>query len=709
MKFKWANEKTIKLWAVLLCAVLCLPILAACGAGSVPTVHEEEPEQTTETQTAETEKVDGGQESDVPQADTNGDIALYRLADTDDAAYTLSATSYGSQKANGVDKTPYVERLLNGVTLEIIENSEMPEGEYIMLDLPEANVRYDFFLSDGNDVREISDDGETLYRAAYADGTTTAYDAVSDWYDALVAAAAVEQEENAGENALMPTVEECTAVFAACLTYEPGISGAFLKEAQATCEMMGFAVSHDLHSVDSGMLSDTLREAFQNLSDDEAERFLNNYSPDYPDGIYDLGRQALEDYETVRGSFNDAGVGSDMEGYVSFAGASDSWEALKNAILTVSHDGDGLSAETPSEAPASRSEASATQTASDLLAGMTTEEKVCQLFLVTQDQLTGVSPVTKSGDTTRSAIQSMPVGGIVYFSSNLVSREQCVSMIENIQSYSKLGLFIAVDEEGGKVARLSKNPAMGTTVFPAMQEIGATGDTDRAYQVGHTIGTEIAELGFNLDFAPVADVFSNPNNTVIGSRAFSSDPKTAADMVAACVKGFNDSGMLCTLKHFPGHGDTNADSHYGEAETGKTLEQLEACEFLPFEAGIKAGAPFVMIGHIAAPNVISEAVPASLSHEMITGLLREQLGIDGIVITDSMSMKAITDQYSSGEAAVMALKAGADIILMPEDLRGAVDGVLDAIASGELSEERIDESVLRILGVKLSNGIIDAG
>ena len=282
-------------------------------------------------------------------------------------------------------------------------------------------------------------------------------------------------------------------------------------------------------------------------------------------------------------------------------------------------------------------------------------------------------------------------------------------MIENIQSYSKLGLFIAVDEEGGKVARLSKNPAMGTTVFPAMQEIGATGDTDRAYQVGHTIGTEIAEAGFNLDFAPVADVFSNPNNTVIGSRAFSSDPKTAADMVAACVKGFNDSGMLCTLKHFPGHGDTNADSHYGEAETGKTLEQLEACEFLPFEAGIKAGAPFVMIGHITAPNVISEAVPASLSHEMITGLLREQLGFDGIVITDSMSMKAITDQYSSGEAAVMALKAGADIILMPEDLRGAVDGVLDAIASGELSEERIDESVLRILGVKLSNGIIDAG
>lgn len=344
--------------------------------------------------------------------------------------------------------------------------------------------------------------------------------------------------------------------------------------------------------------------------------------------------------------------------------------------------------------------------AEQLLDEMTLEERIYQMFIVTQEQLTGVATVTQSGETTKNAIEAKPVGGIIYFSKNLVSREQCITMIENIQSYSKTGLFISVDEEGGTVARVAKNASMETTSFPSMQVIGDTGETSNAYEVGYTIGKEIAELGFNLDFAPVADVYSNPENTVIGSRAFGSDAERAASMVTACVQGFQDSEMLCTLKHFPGHGDTSQDSHYGEAEVTKTLEELYACELIPFQAGIDAGAQFVMVGHLTAPQIIDENVPATLSYEIVTGLLREEMGFQGIIITDSMAMQAITEQYSSGEAAVKAIQAGVDIILMPYSLPDAVNGILSAVERGIITEERINESVLRILELKIQSGII---
>lgn len=341
-----------------------------------------------------------------------------------------------------------------------------------------------------------------------------------------------------------------------------------------------------------------------------------------------------------------------------------------------------------------------------ILENMTLEERIYQLFIVTQEQLTGVSQVTQSGKTTQSAIEKYPVGGIIYFANNLLSREQCKTMIENIQSYSEIGLFISVDEEGGKVARLGNDSEMGTTSFPAMGSIGVTDDTSKAYEVGYVIGQEISELGFNLDFAPVADVYSNEENTVIGDRAFSSDPYVAARMVSACVQGFRDSQMLCTLKHFPGHGDTVTDSHYGEAQITKTLEELYLCELIPFQEGINSGVPLVMIGHLTAPKITEEDVPATLSYEIVTGLLREEMGFDGIIITDSMAMQAITEKYSSGIAAVKAIQAGVDIVLMPQNLQDAVNGILTAIQEGILTEERIDESVLRILQTKISKDII---
>ena len=339
--------------------------------------------------------------------------------------------------------------------------------------------------------------------------------------------------------------------------------------------------------------------------------------------------------------------------------------------------------------------------AQNMMEHMSLEEKIYQLFVVTPEQLTGVSTVTMAGDTTRAALEAQPVGGIVFFAPNLLNREQTITMIQNMQSYSKTGLFIAVDEEGGSVMRLGNNSEMGITAIPSMESVGDTEDISQAYRVGNTIGSEISQLGFNLDFAPVADVNSNPNNTVIGT-----DPEKVAEMVAACVKGFRDSGMVCTLKHFPGHGDTEEDSHYGEAKSWKTLDELRTCELRPFQAGIEAGASMIMVGHITLPNV-TEEIPATLSHDIVTGILREEMKYNGIIITDSMAMNAIANWYSSDEAAVKAIQAGCDMILMPYQLESAVNGIETAVNSGDITEERIEESVLRILKAKLEAGIIE--
>ncbi len=345
------------------------------------------------------------------------------------------------------------------------------------------------------------------------------------------------------------------------------------------------------------------------------------------------------------------------------------------------------------------------QLAREILEDMTLEEQIYQLFVVTPEQLTGESCVTAAGEAMAQALEEDPVGGVLLFAQNIQTPDQTTQLISALQADSELGLFIAVDEEGGTVARIGNNEAMGTTAFPNMKTIGDTGEVQQAYQVGSTIGSEIARFGFNLDFAPVADVDSNPDNPVIGDRAFSTDAAAAAEMVEAAVDGFRDSGMLCTLKHFPGHGDTDTDSHLGYTELDKSLDQLRETEFVPFQAGIQAGAQFVMVAHIAVPQVTGNDLPATLSSVM-TSLLKEELGFEGIVITDSMQMEAITDRYSSGEAAVLAIQAGVDMILMPENLQEAAQGLLQAVESGEISRKRIQESVLKILETKAEAGIL---
>lgn len=339
--------------------------------------------------------------------------------------------------------------------------------------------------------------------------------------------------------------------------------------------------------------------------------------------------------------------------------------------------------------------------AEELLSGMTLREKLCQLMIVRPEVLTGESPVTAAGETTRLALETYPVGGLIYSVDNLVTQEQTREMITNTQSYSKLPLFISADEEGGNVGRLMYK--LGTTWVNSMYSYKDEG-ADTAYANAKTIGTDMVSCLFNTDFAPVADVWTNLENTVIGDRAYSDDFEQAAELVASAVRGFTDAGVICCLKHFPGHGDTSTDTHEGAAVVSKSLDELRAGEFLPFVSGIEAGADMVMIGHITVTSVDPE--PATISKAIITDVLRGELGWDGVVISDSLDMGALAG-YDNGEVCVKFLEAGGDILLGIPDIETALTALEAAVTDGRLTESRIDESVQRVLELKISHGIIE--
>ena len=340
--------------------------------------------------------------------------------------------------------------------------------------------------------------------------------------------------------------------------------------------------------------------------------------------------------------------------------------------------------------------------AEEILSGMTLHEKVCQLFIVYPEAITGVSRVTAAGETTRKALEEYPVGGFLYDRKNMVSKEQLTDMLTTVQTYSEIPLILTCDEEGGRVNRLMST--VGTTWVGPMLDYKDQG-TDVAFENARTIAADLVSCGFNTDLAPVADVWSNPENTVIGDRAYSDDFQQAAELVAAAVDGFHDGGVATAIKHFPGHGDTSADSHEGAVYVERTLEELRQEELVPFQAGIDAGTDIVMVGHLIVSDVDDQ--PAPFSYAIVTELLREEMGFDGVVITDGLQMKAMTDAYSSAEIALKAVKAGVDLLLCPEDLHSAVAALEGAVEDGTLPAERLDESVLRILTLKLERGLFD--
>lgn len=340
------------------------------------------------------------------------------------------------------------------------------------------------------------------------------------------------------------------------------------------------------------------------------------------------------------------------------------------------------------------------------LGDMTLEEKVAQLFIVLPEALVeGIGNVTAAGSDTKEALNEIPVGGVIYMENNLQSREQVTKMLGNVQAYSmeRIGLpaFLCVDEEGGTVARVGKSGRFDVPVIRDMADIGQEGSQKAALEAGDQIGAYLSDLGFNVDFAPVADVWSNPENTVVRKRSFGSDPQKTAQLALAVSEGLSQHGILSAYKHFPGHGATAGDTHNGYSYTDKTLEELWECELIPFRDGVEHQVPIIMVGHISLPQVVGDGTPASLSYRVITEILREKMGYQGLVVTDALNMKAIVEQYSSAEAAVMTLQAGTDLLLMPRDFREAYEGVLAAVADGRLSQERIDRSVERILRAKL--------
>jgi len=346
------------------------------------------------------------------------------------------------------------------------------------------------------------------------------------------------------------------------------------------------------------------------------------------------------------------------------------------------------------------SETADEKTVERIMKDMTLSDMVYQMMFVTPESITKVGNVVQAGETTKKAVEKYPVGGIVYFSANFENRDQTIKMIENTQSFSKIPLFISVDEEGGIVSRLGSNPNMGVEKRPAMRTIGDTGDVQKAYDIGKGLANDLKAIGFNVDFAPDADVLINPDNTEIGDRSFGLDAKLVSQMVKSVVEGLEQNGVSATVKHFPGHGSTYNNSHTGYSESERTLEQLRNEEFLPFKVAIDTGVDFVMVSHMTLVNATTEKVPASISKEVITDWLKNELGYNGIVITDSFSMGAITENYSAGDAIVKAINAGADMILMTPDIDAAHDAVVKAVESGELSQDRIKESVKKILLLK---------
>ena len=352
---------------------------------------------------------------------------------------------------------------------------------------------------------------------------------------------------------------------------------------------------------------------------------------------------------------------------------------------------------------------------------MTLREKVGQLFYVRPECLDTTIHFNQPGDvdassdditaiklqavnaTMRGVNEKYPVGGIILYAHNIEDEAQLSAFISQIRALNGSPL-LCIDEEGGRVARIANNTNFNVEKFESMEAIGATGDPQNAYRCANVIGTYLRRYGFNIDFAPVADVNTNPENIRIGNRAFSNDPQVAAPMVTGYLQGLKDAGITGCIKHLPGHGDTQADTHYGYAQSLKTWDEMLACEMITFRAGIQWGTQLIMTAHIAAPNVTGTDVPATMSPLILQDKLRGELGYQNLIITDAMEMGAITRQYTNGEAAVGTLQAGADIVLGPQNFVEAFDAVVKAVEDGVLTEQRIDQSVRRILRLKRQMG-----
>ncbi|MDX2708074.1 glycoside hydrolase family 3 N-terminal domain-containing protein [Streptomyces sp. PA03-6a] len=349
-----------------------------------------------------------------------------------------------------------------------------------------------------------------------------------------------------------------------------------------------------------------------------------------------------------------------------------------------------------------------------LIDRMSIEEKIGQLFVmrVYGHSATAPDPADVAANQAEIGVSNAAeliakyhVGGIIYFAwaHNTRDPHQIADLSNGIQRASRIPLLISTDQEHGAVARVG-SPA---TLFPGGMALGAGGSTGDARRAAAVAGAELAAMGITQDYAPVADVNVNPANPVIGVRSFGADPKAVAALVAAQVEGYQRAGIVATAKHFPGHGDTGTDSHFELPVITHSLEEWRRLDAPPFRAAIAAGIDSIMTAHILVPALDDSGDPATLSRPILTGILREELGYDGVVVTDSLGMEGVRQKYGDDRVPVLALKAGADQLLNPPVLETAWQGVLAAVKSGELTEERLDESLTRVLMLKARRGLLD--
>lgn len=336
-----------------------------------------------------------------------------------------------------------------------------------------------------------------------------------------------------------------------------------------------------------------------------------------------------------------------------------------------------------------------------ILSQMTLEEKIGQMFMVDANSIDDRRNLTVLTENSKDLLAKYKLGGVIFFKNNIVSITQTQKLISDLQDNSKIPLFISVDEEGGKISRIASNLNMHATVLPNSNIIGTTKKPKNAYLIGQILGKEISSLDFNMNFAPVADINTNPNNPVIGVRSYGNDEKLVAEMVYNCILGMQDQNVSSVIKHFPGHGDTATDTHKGTVIVKHDIERLRNIEFIPFKKGIQAGVDGIMIAHIKVPNVTNEEIEASLSKEVVTNILRNELGYKGLIITDALNMGAIANVYGTKKACVKAVLAGVDILLMPIPFEEGYNEVLKSVKSGIITEEKINESVIRILETKI--------
>jgi beta-N-acetylhexosaminidase len=348
---------------------------------------------------------------------------------------------------------------------------------------------------------------------------------------------------------------------------------------------------------------------------------------------------------------------------------------------------------------------------SNAIKSMSVEEKIGQMLMPDFRNWKG-QPVTEMNDEIKEQVKKYHLGGVILFRENVVTTEQTVRLVDEYKmANDDYGLLISIDQEGGIVTRLQSG-----TDFPGNMALGATRSPELAESVGYSIGSELDSLGINMNLAPVLDVNNNPDNPVIGVRSFGEDPKLVAELGTAYTRGLQRAGMAATAKHFPGHGDTAVDSHLGLPSVPHDKERLLQVELYPFQQAMNQGIDAIMTAHVTFPKIDPTTViskkdgteinlPATLSHEVLTNLIRKEMGFKGVISTDALNMQAIVDHFGPVDAAIRAVNAGTDIVLMPVGLEEVANGLYDAVETGVIKEDRVNESVERLLTLKAKRGI----